>query len=432
MSPVRDPVRHQGDQASNKGSMATGALIGFGVLALGIAISIWVVKSAPKPQKVAPETKARLVEVESLTRQSSRPTWLAGGQVTASQQVMLKPQVNGRIVAIDDAAVPGARLQQGDLLARIDPQDFRLMLEQKQAAYTQALADLDIEKGQASLAREEFELSETELSPQDKALVLREPQIARAKAAVRTARANLNQARLDLERSEIRMPFAGQINRRNVSVGSQVSASSEVFDVISTDEFWIEVKIPSAFLPWLDKQHLAEISMPGWLGKSRQARILNVLPAVDSADRQVKLMLAIRDPLALQGSELPPVLLNDFVEVRLFGRALENTYQIERRYLNNKDEVWVVSADNELQKRALNVLYHGREMSWVAIEREGEAADKRGFDVADRLLISRIDAPVPGYPVRIAGRRDEPVAPDAQNAGAEEALASQSDSEPQR
>lgn len=432
MSSVNDPYRHSGDHSGNKGSAVKSILIGVGVLAVGIAIAVWVVKSAPKPGKVVPETKARLVEVEPLLMQSSRPTWQAGGLVTASQQVMLKPQVNGRIIAIADAAVPGARLAQGDLLARIDPQDFRLMLEQKQAAYTQAMADLDIEKGQASLAREEYELSEARLSPQDKALVLREPQIAKAKAAVKTAKANLNQARLDLQRSEIRMPFPGQINSRNVSIGSQVSASSDVFDLISTDEFWIEVKIPAAFLPWLDKQHIAEITMPGWQGKTREARVLNVLPAVDSTDRQVKLVLAIQDPLALQNSELPPVLLNDFVEVQLFGRELKNTYQIETRHLNNNDEVWVVSANNELQKRAVTVLYHGREMSWVAVENDVEAngltdsqADNNsGFNADDRLLVSRVDAPVHGYPVRILG--------DRQAAGAEDALADHTDGKPQR
>lgn len=405
MSSVNDSRRHSGDPTRNKGNVVKRVLMGFGILAVAITTAVWVVKSAPKPEKVAPQTKARLVEVEPLVSQSSRPTWKAGGQVTASQQVMLKPQVNGRIIDIADAAVPGARLAQGDVLARIDPQDFRLMLEQKQAAYTQALAGLDIEKGQASLAREEYELSEAQLSPQDKALVLRKPQIARAEAAVKTARANLNQARLDLQRSEIRMPFSGQINSRNVSVGSQVSASSDVFDVISTDEFWIEVKIPAAFLPWLDKHHRADVSMPGWRGETREARVLNVLPAVDSADRQVKLVLAIRDPLALQNSELPPVLLNDFVEVQLFGRELKNSYQIETRHLNDNDEIWVVSANNELHKRAVTVLYHGREMSWVAVEHNieanGQAINRSGFYTGDRLLISRVDAPVPGYPVRI-------------------------------
>jgi len=371
-------------------------LLGTGILLVGIAVAVVIVKSAPKPQRVKPETKARLVEVAPLQRQSSAPLWTAGGQVMSAQQVQLKPQVAGRIIELADAAVPGARLNKGDLLARIDPADFKLTVQQREAALIQAQASLDIEKGQASLAREEYELSQAQLSAKDKALVLRQPQIAQAKAAVKTAQANLSQAKLNLQRADIRMPFNGQINARSVSVGSQVSVSSNVFDLVNVEQFWIEVKIPAAFLPWLDRQQVAQITQSGWLGKTREANILNVLPAVDNSDRQVKLILALTDPLGLDNPELPPVLLNDFVEVQLQGRALENSYQIASRYLNDNNEIWVVN-NNQLEKSALDVIYQGREYAWINAEAD------QGFQPDDRILISRIDAPVTGYPVRILG-----------------------------
>ena len=121
---------------------------------------------------------------------------------------------------------------------------------------------------------------------------------------------------------------------------------------------------------------------------------------MDNRDRQVKIILALEDPLAINNPQLPPVLLNDFVEVQLSGKLLADTFQINSRHLNESDEVWVVN-NNELQKRSLNVLYHGREVSWVT-----PADGNQGFQPGDQLLISNIDAPVVGYPVRILRQQE--------------------------
>jgi len=384
--------------ANNRNPLIKNALIALAILAVGIAAAVVIVKSAPKPKKVKPEIQARLVEATDLRASENRPSWRTGGQVMASQQVMLTPQVSGRIIRIDEQAVPGARLAKGALLAKIDPADYQYQLAQSQAAYTQALAALDIEKGQASLAKEEYELSAARLSQQDRALVLREPQIAQAQAQVKTAKANLEQARLNLARTEIRMPFAGQINSRSIAVGSQVSSATNAFDLVNTDEFWIEVKIPAAFLTWLDRDHPVVIRQPGWGSQQRQARVLNVLPAVDSADRQVKLVLSLSDPLARDNPQQPVVLLNDFVDVQLFARALPDSYEVPTRFLDDDHRVWVVQ-DGELQQRTLNVLYKGRETSWVS----ALADEQSGFRDGDQLLASRVDAAVPGAPVRVLG-----------------------------
>jgi len=375
---------------------AINALIAVLIVAAGIAAAYLVMNSAPRPGKIKPQASARLVEAETLALSQQRPQWRTGGRVLAAQQVQLTPQVSGRIIDIAAAAVPGARLNQGDLLARIDPADYQLQLQQRQAALIKAQAALEIEQGQSSLAAEEYQLAATELSEQDKALVLRKPQIAQARAEVKTAKALLRQAQLNLQRSYVRMPFDGQINSRHISLGSQVSAATVTFDLVNSDEFWIEVKVPADFLALLDDQHVVEVQQSGWGQRRRQARVLHRLPAVDSADRQAKLMLVLDDPLARDNPQLPAVLLNDFVEVVLFARPLANSYQVANRYIDQQQRVWVVN-DGQLQQRQVEVLYQGRENSWVA------TAGDAGLQPGDRLLSSRVDAPVSGMPVRVVG-----------------------------
>ncbi|QQD21720.1 efflux RND transporter periplasmic adaptor subunit [Oceanospirillaceae bacterium ASx5O] len=358
------------------------------VLAIGVAGFNYITASAPKPQRVKPQPVARLVEAVPVTLASSRPYWLSGGEVRAAEQVALAAQVSARVVQLSGQALPGARLAKGTLLAQLEKADFEFALQQQQAALAQAEAQLQIEQGQAALAQEEYAIAAQPLSEQERALVLREPQIASARAAVATARANVQQARLNLARTEIRMPFDGQILARHISTGSQVGSSTPLFEVVRTDHFWVEVKVPRTFLPLLDTTASALV-MPAGAdphGHGREASILHVLPGVSDSDRQAVVLLQINNPL---GGDLP-VLAGDYVSVQLPGRVFEQAVVIDSRYLQDDGTVWVVH-QNQLQRRQPEVLFRGREQVWLG----------KGFSPEDRILSSRVDAAVAGMSVRL-------------------------------
>jgi RND family efflux transporter MFP subunit len=371
------------------------------ILLAAFAIAYAVIKTAPKPERKETVVKERLVEVLELKRVDSRPTWLAGGEVKASQQVALSSEVNGRVVSLHSQAVPGAFLAKGAKLAQLDPQDFQLALTQAQAAVTQAKADLDIELGQGrsaaldyknSLESRSTSRSQTtrSSSEQDKALMLREPQKQAKQAALARAQAELNQAKLNLKRTAITMPFDGQILSRQVSMGSQVSTNNPLFEIASSEEYWLEVKISKQLLSFLDQDAAVMVGQKNWPlidGQSswHKAKLLHVLPQVDVVDRQSKLLIAINNPLALT----PNILIGDYLDVRLAAKEFINSYKISSQYFVDEDSVWVVN-DNKLYKRKLNILFKGREYVWA----------ESGFENGDRLLISKLGTITEGTPVR--------------------------------
>lgn len=77
--------------------------------------------------------------------------------------------------------------------------------------------------GQQEVARREFSMVQQDIAPEAAALVLREPQLESAKARVAAAEVAIAQAQLDLERTQVRTPFAALVLERSVSAGSQVS-----------------------------------------------------------------------------------------------------------------------------------------------------------------------------------------------------------------
>lgn len=373
------------------------AVLAVVILLVAGLITFLIVKSAPRPEKKGYEERVQVVEVRELNTESKRPFWRSGSEVKAAHQSMLTALVSGSLVSVDDQAIPGAWLPKGSELARIDAKDYEFQLQQKLANLIQARADLAIEKGQASLAKEELALSGTKLSKADRALVLREPQISAATAAVKQAKADVDLAKLNLDRTRVVMPFDGQIVQRLASNGSYVNSSASVFEVVDTHEFWLEVKVPQAFMQWIDTTQQVEIEKPGiWGGEKRLGRILNILPSVDATDRQVKVMIAVNDPLGLIQPTDYPILLNDFVEVTVWGKDLDAIHVIESEYLDDDQNVWVVDQANTLQKRHANIVYAGREQVWTRLQ----------VEEGDRLLETRVAVATPGMKVRIQSSSD--------------------------
>ena len=350
-----------------------------------------IISSAPVPKRGVAKDVTRLVDATPLQRASIRPEVLAGGTVLASEALELQAEVSGRIEWLSPAAVPGAWLKQGDLLARIDATDYQAAVRQAEAALAQARAELAVEQGQITLAEEEYELAGLTLGESDRALVLREPQRQVAEAAVATAEAQLLLAKTNLTRTEIRMPFDGRIVERYISPGSQTGNAGSLFSLLGTATFYVEVKVPRGFLPFLDSSQTAEVAPRNASGDGqyRIARVLNVLPQVDSADRQVRIMLAADDPMNPQTG--PVVLVNDYVQVRLYGREIQNAFVVPRRLLTTGGEEWVVNA-GKLALRPVEVIYAGREDVWI----------NTGFEEGDQLLLSQVDSAVPGMAVRVA------------------------------
>lgn len=364
------------------------------ILALALIIAFVMIKTAPKPERKVTVVKERLVEVVELVRSESRPSWLAGGEVFASQQVTLSSRVSGTVVDIDPLAIPGASLPKGAQLTQLDPKDFQLQLIQKEAAVIQAQAELDIELGQGRVALLDYNRSQTpsrgKSTAQDKALMLREPQQKSKQAALLKAQADYDSAKLNLQRTQVTMPFNGQIISRSLSIGSQVNTGVALFDIVSSEEYWLEVKIAKQLLPFLDQQQDVLIGQASGSHKDgeavwHKAKILNVLPQVDVADRQAKVLISINDPVNLT----PGILIGDYLDVRLFSHALPNSYKISSQYLIDDNSVWVVN-DKKLYKRTLDIVYRGRQYVWV----------NSGFETGDALLTSKLGTITEGTAVR--------------------------------
>ncbi|MEE2525805.1 efflux RND transporter periplasmic adaptor subunit [Hyphobacterium sp. HN65] len=167
------------------------------------------------------------------------------GEIRPAGQVEVGAEITGRIIEIladfDD------EVEEGQLLARIDPAPYEAGLAQAQASLRTANARVRAASAERDNAARELDRAR-QLQTRGTApaslveeyefdLVAHEAQLAQARAEVELAESRVEQARIDLARTEIRSPINGFIQDRLIEVGQTVSAaqSTPTLFIVSSD-----------------------------------------------------------------------------------------------------------------------------------------------------------------------------------------------------
>ncbi|MDO6562802.1 efflux RND transporter periplasmic adaptor subunit [Amphritea sp. 1_MG-2023] len=369
------------------------------VVALGIAGSVLLLSSGPQARMAKPAAQQRLVETAGFSAATHIPMYEAMGQVVAAQESVLYPMIDGLIVTLSDQLMPGGQFSAGEEILRIDEADYQLALRKQQAAVAEAQAALQEELGEQAVAKREYELLGRDLAAADKALVLRQPQLASARAVLASAVADRDQAKLDLQRSRVIAPFDGMVVSRNIDLGTRVTSSTALLTLLNVDTFWLKVSVPVSALAHIEiprhageKGAEVELYQARNAGQKRLGRVLRLLPELDSDSRMAQLLIEVEDPLGLRAENagLPVIMVNDYMRVRIAGKPLADVISLPRRLLRDGDNVWLMSAENTLEIRPVEVAY--RAADYVLIS-AGLAAD-------DKVISVDLSTPVAGMLLR--------------------------------
>lgn len=176
------------------------------------------------------ERKTPLVTVATPKRRQISEYVEATGTTESLQRVTLEARVDGYVEAIPFEE--GEAVDKGALLFEIEDEPFRATLMSAQARLTQAEAD-------AELAKQEFERRQTLYerdATSEETLEQKRAQYAVARGEVDAARAAVRQAKLDLQYTKIRAPFAGEMGEHLVDVGALVRAQTTRLAVIEQSQ----------------------------------------------------------------------------------------------------------------------------------------------------------------------------------------------------
>ncbi len=419
----------------------------FVLVILGAAggISAYWLTHKPKANRQPKETKAILVEVQQVQPRQEQVVIRAMGTVVPTRSIELGSRVRGEIIRVSPRFMPGGQFHAGDLMVKIDPNDFDLAVRlqqaqvdkasatvdqavsaiaQQQAALTKAQSALALEMGQQSAALGEYKLLGETIKPEDEALVLRKPQLKEAqancdsaeaatqaskalrdaaKASEAASKVALEQAQLDLKRTEVRSPFNVMVRTRNVNLGTQVAIGLSLASLVGTDEYWLELSIPADELkriqiPDFNSTTGSQVRVyhsGAWGPETyRMGVVTRLMSEIEPQGRMARLLVTVADPLDLKASPQTrkQLILGSYVNVEIVGQKLSNVVPVERTAVREGNHVWVMDSGDKLDIREVKIAWTGSEQVLVS----------DGIAAGDRLIVSDLSAPVTGMPLRTA------------------------------
>eukprot|EP01022_Parablepharisma_sp_SALTPOND_P016326 TRINITY_DN2380_c0_g2_i3.p1 TRINITY_DN2380_c0_g2~~TRINITY_DN2380_c0_g2_i3.p1 ORF type:complete len:1717 (-),score=408.08 TRINITY_DN2380_c0_g2_i3:3428-8578(-) len=298
-----------------------------------------------------PRVPVRTVEVE---KTPFRRELSLLGTARAKRRAQVAAEVSGNIVWISENCEPGRKVQKGEKLVQIDNRPYTIALEQAEAAYAEAEAALKLraitnqtEEAKLQESREELEAAKNELDRKQRLFekgvvsasevdaqqssyssvrktyldVLSNVNSAKAlykqdEAQLAMKKAEREKAALDLERTTLVAPFAGEVASRAVDVGNHISANTVAFESVAFDTVVVDVQVPSGSLEVVREDATAAVrddvtvTVQARDGRiSRNGRLTHLSPSAESDTRLFAAEIYVDNP-----PDLPPILPGQFVE----------------------------------------------------------------------------------------------------------------------
>jgi len=289
--------------------------------------------------------------------------WLTSGASVSTDDAQVKqdivsvsPQVNGQIVQV--FVRNGARVKRGDILFRIDPQPYRVALEQAEAQLATAQLQThvlrtqaegtagDITGAQANLAikrnalgrqqallkkgfttRSDYEDALNEVRSAETQLSDARARAANASAAVAPgdqpqiaqARAAVDKAKLDLSRTDIRAPMDGVIeNADNLQIGQMAVVGVGMLSLVHSQTAWVEANFKEKDVGRMVPGQRATIEVDAYSGRNFDAHVQSIgagtgsqfslLPAQNANGNWVKVTQRVPVRIAFDGTPSQPMI----------------------------------------------------------------------------------------------------------------------------
>lgn len=335
-------------------------IIGVGVLGFALLFGMRAEPAEVEPPRVIPTVStvpARVTQGAIKVR--------GGGTVRPSAEVTIASQVGGRVVWTSPALVSGGRFLENEPLLRIDPADYENAVEAAEADVAQREVALLEADENARLALDEWRrlAARENLDPTPpNALVTRQPQLDAAAAALRSAGARLEDARLALERTWVRAPFNGIVREETVDLGQFVAAGQTVGRLYATDA--VEIVVPlsdneAALIErlWSARAGDAATRIPvaitseyGGIEYAWSGYVDRAESALDEQTRTVDVVVTVPEPFAAPEDDTrrPPLLLGSYATVDIEGASFEEYAVVPAGAVRDGDVLWTVENDTLL------------------------------------------------------------------------------------
>jgi membrane fusion protein, multidrug efflux system len=365
------------------------------VTTIGAIASAVAVLAGPKAQATANQQPAMPVSVATV-KESDVALWDEfSGRLEAVERVEVRSRVAGQVQAVHFRE--GMLVRKGDLLITIDPAPYAAEAERGEAQLAAAQARATNAQGEEARAERlwaDKAISQREY--EDRLNAMRE-----ANANVRAAKAQLEQARLNLSYTQVRAPISGRVGQLEITAGNLVSAGpgapvlttlvsvSPIYASFDSDEQVVVRALGS--LPGGSSARALIAKIPVRMGTSAsdetpyEGHLQLIDNQVDAKSGTIRVRATFdnKDGLLIPGQ---------FARIRMGRVQAARALLVSERAVGtdqNKKFVWVIGPDNKAQYREIT----------LGASADGMRVVTSGLKSGERIVVNGLQRVRPGVDV---------------------------------
>lgn len=305
------------------------------ILFIALAIAVFVLLKMSKPQAPSRPVQEKVWSVNTQVAEPSnhQPTLTLYGKIEAPRMSSLTAAVTAFVATVD--IDEGSNIKKDQLLAQLDNRDAKLVVAQREADVSNYQAQLAAEKirfesdektlqiqknlvhlsGKAvkryenlikrkvasqdklDSARRDYQQQVLSLTQREQAIADHPNRINQIESQLHRAIAQLDSAKLDLSRTDIRAPFDGRIASLSIAPGDRVRSGDPMLSLYSYERLEVRAQIPNRILPlFRGKADLNNISASGLLdGQIIKLQLNRVAAEVNSGNAGIDAFFRLTD-----------------------------------------------------------------------------------------------------------------------------------------
>lgn len=361
---------------------------------IGVGLVVWyvVLKASPVqgPPPVNPWTGPVPVTVEPVRQEHFTVQAQAIGTVTPMNSVTVRSRVAGQLSRV--LVREGEQVEQGQLLAEIDPAPYKVRLAQVQGQQQQNQAQLRVAESELIRYRGLFRQDAVARQQLDR----QEALVQQLRGTLQADQAQVDDAKLQLSYTRIEAPIAGRVGMRRVDAGNLVAENEAngLFTLLQTQPVSTLFSVPEGQVAAVRAAHAGKTPavVQAW---DRDGRELLAEGRLDTLDNQIDIATGTLRLRARFDNADDALFPNQFVNIRLNLETLPSALTIPGEAVQHGSAGGYVYVIDQGKAKVRPIVLGPRS--------DGRAVVVKGLAAGERVVLEGLDRLTDGREVHLLG-----------------------------
>ena len=198
---------------------------------------------------------------------------------------------------------------------------------------------------------------------------------------VESARADVANARLNLQRTTVVAPFNGRVRESLVYAGQFVNRGNGLATLYDTSAAEIRLPLTDRELAMIDlptnnhdsQQPLPEVTIEGTIGGQThqwKGSLVRSEAALDMRSRYYYAIAEIQNPFSADNDQTQPLLVGLYVTANIAGRSFDNLVKVPNSAIFDRNQLFTLDAEQKAHQQTVALLSQDSDFSWIQFDQK--------------------------------------------------------------